>query len=349
MENNCSKYDINGLERVINEHNSFVLTCHVNADGDALGSTLGLQQVLINMGKKCSVIVPDLPPTNLAWIPGFKQTHAYEREVDICNTIIEESDCIFIMDYNSHSRTKLLGEKLASLDKSTKCWVMIDHHLDPVEQCEVMISDPEASATCEVIFNCLNNSSIKQYIDVKAASCFYTGIMTDTGGLSYNSSNPDLYILVADLLRYGIDKESIHDKIFNNKSVRRLKLLAASLKKLIVIEDTNVAYIGLSKKLLDQYHYMTGDTEGFVNVPLQAKNVQCSILLMDRPDGVKVSLRSKGDFSVSEFAQKYYGGGGHFNASGATLHMSFEEAEAKVIQDMKEYYCSLSLNKTNNQ
>lgn len=338
MVNIYEKYDIAGLEKAINEHNTFVLTCHVNADGDALGSTLGLQQVLTNMGKKCSVIVPDLPPTNLSWIPGFKTTHAYERETEVCDALIEESDCIFIMDYNSHSRTLKLGEKLASLDKGSKYWVMIDHHLDPVEKTDVLISNHEASATCEVVFDCLRNSSLKEYIDVTAASCLYTGIMTDTGGLSYNSSNPDLYILVAELLRYGFDKNAIHDKIFNNKSVRRLKLLAASLKKMTVIEGTNVAFIPLSKSILDQYHYMTGDTEGFVNVPLQAKNIVCSILLMDRPDGVKASLRSKGDFSVSDFASKYYGGGGHFNASGATLHMPFDEAVEKITKDMKEYY-----------
>ncbi|MDO4462745.1 MAG: DHH family phosphoesterase [Bacteroidia bacterium] len=338
MANILSKYNVAGLEKAINEHNTIILTCHVNADGDALGSTLGLQQVLVNMGKKCSVIVPDLPPTNLSWIQGFKTAHAYEREIEACDSLIEEADCIFIMDYNAFSRAKLLGEKLASIDKASKCWVMVDHHLDPVEDCDVKISDPTASATCEVIFNCLFNSALKEYIDVKAASCFYTGIITDTGGLSYNSSNPDLYLLVAELLRFGIDKESIHDKIFNNKSVRRLKLLAASLKRMIVIGDTNVAYIGLPKNLLDKYHYMTGDTEGFVNVPLQAKNVQCSILLMDRPDGVKASLRSKGNFSVSDFAQKYYGGGGHFNASGATLNMPFEEAEARIIADMQEYF-----------
>lgn len=346
MVSKIEKYDIKGLEEAINQHNTFILTCHVNADGDALGSTLGLQQVLLNMGKKCSVLVPDLPPTNLSWIPGFKTAHPYERETDLCDSLIEESDCIFVMDYNSHSRTLKLGEKLASIDKASKCWVMVDHHLDPVEECDVMISNPEASATCEVIFDCLNNSGLKKYIDETAASCFYTGIMTDTGGLSYNSSDPELYILVSELLRYGIDKNSIHDKIFNNKSVRRLKLLSASLKKMVVIEGTNVAFIPLSKSILDKYHYMTGDTEGFVNVPLQAKTVICSILLMDRPDGVKVSLRSKGDFSVSDFAQKYYGGGGHFNASGATLKMPFEEAVETVERDMKEYYASICPEKT---
>ena len=341
MSGSTISYDIPGLERAINEHSKFILTCHVNADGDALGSTLGLKAVLARLGKKCSVIVPDLPPTTLLWIPGAKSAHAYEREITVCDQLIEEADCIFMMDYNAHSRTGKLGEKLSSLDKGSKYWVMVDHHLDPVEKCDVMISNPEASATCEIIYDCLRNSIYKDQIDVTSASCFYTGIMTDTGGLSYNSSDPDLYLLVADLLRMGIDKSEIHDKIFNNKSVRRLRLLATSLKKMEVIPGTNVSLIPLSKPVLDKHRYMTGDTEGFVNIPLQAKNLVCSMLLMERPDGIKVSLRSKGDFSVSEFASKYYGGGGHFNASGATMKMAFEEAVEVLKRDMKEYYTAM--------
>ncbi|MCF0191225.1 MAG: bifunctional oligoribonuclease/PAP phosphatase NrnA [Marinilabiliaceae bacterium] len=338
-------YDIAGLKSAISEHNSFVLTCHLNPDGDALGSTLGLRHVLRQMGKEATVITPDLPPTNLMWIPGAKGIRTYERDIEACDAIIDAADCIIMMDFNELTRLKQLGNKLSSSKKFT---ILVDHHLDPIVKCDVMISNPKASATAEIIFSCLRDMSFIDYIDVRAATCFYIGIMTDTGGLSYNSSDPNLYILIAELLKRGVDKDSVHDMIFNNKSLRRLRLMGYALnRKTMRIGDLPVSLMTLSREELDKYKYNTGDTEGFVNFPLQAKNIICSIFLMERPDGIKISLRSKGDFSVSEFAQHYYKGGGHFNASGATYHGTFDDACETVKRDMIEY-CEGKLNKTQN-
>lgn len=328
--------DINRFIEIINKNNTFVLTCHTNPDGDALGSTLGLRKALMNMGKEVTVITPDLAPTFYSWMPGYKTLRTYEREQEDCEKIIDAADVIFIMDYNDLKRIKSLGEKLQTLSKPT---VMIDHHLDPKMEADVTISFPKASATCELVYNILSQANLEQYIDIDSATNIYTGILTDTGGLSYNSSDPELYIVMANLLRKGIDKPNIHEKVFNNKTVRRLKLLGYTLsRKLKRIEKYPLAIMTLDAKELEQYNYNTGDTEGFVNYPLQVKDIIATAFIMERPDGIKISLRSKGTFPVNEFSARYYGGGGHLNAAGGNYAGTLEEAVKIYTDNIVNFY-----------
>lgn len=328
--------DINRFIEIINKNNTFVLTCHTNPDGDALGSTLGLRKALMNMGKEVTIITPDLAPTFYSWMPGYKTLRTYEREQEDCDKIIDAADVIFIMDYNDLKRIKSLGEKLQTLSKPT---VMIDHHLDPKMEADVTISFPKASATCELVYNILSQANLEQYIDIDSATNIYTGILTDTGGLSYNSSDPELYIVMANLLRKGIDKPNIHEKVFNNKTVRRLKLLGYTLsRKLKRIEKYPLAIMTLDAKELEQYNYNTGDTEGFVNYPLQVKDIIATAFIMERPDGIKISLRSKGTFPVNEFSARYYGGGGHLNAAGGNYAGTLEEAVKIYTDNIVNFY-----------
>ena len=202
-----------------------------------------------------------------------------------------------------------------------------------------MVSSPDSSATCQLIFDLLCEAGLETFVDAEAATNFYTGIITDTGGLSYNSNAPELYELVARLLRKGVDKPYVHEKIFNNKTVRRLKLQGFSLfKKLHKIENLPISYMTLTDDELNRFYYNTGDTEGLVNIPLQVKDMVVSCLIMERPDTVKISLRSKGDFPVNEFSQLYFGGGGHLNAAGGTFNGPVADAEALYKEKIVDFY-----------
>ncbi|MBP5365452.1 MAG: DHH family phosphoesterase [Bacteroidales bacterium] len=322
---------------IINNNNNFVLTCHTNADGDALGSTLGLRQVLESLGKEATVITPDLPPSFYSWLPGFKTIKVYDRETDACNPIIEAADVVMIMDYNELSRVFALGEKLKEYPQKT--FVLLDHHMEPNVNASLEFSFPEASSTCAVVYEVLKAAGFDSVVDVPAATNLYTGIITDTGGLSYSSNDPDLYLLVADLLRKGIDKPFIHDKIFNNKDLRRLKLLGYSLlKRMHRIASLPLTIVALSADDLEKFKYFTGDTEGFVNIPLQSRDVIANVLILERPDMIKLSIRSKGDFYVRDFAAEFFGGGGHKNAAGGTFKGTFEEAVECYKKNIVEYY-----------
>jgi phosphoesterase RecJ-like protein len=325
------------LAEALRKSEKVVLTCHTNADGDALGSTLGLRKVLMNMGKKATVVTPDLAPTIYSWMPGFKTLMTYERQTEDCDKIIDEADLIIMMDFNCLKRIKSLGDKLESVEGKGR--ILIDHHTDPEVEADVFISYPAAAATCEITYRMLMLGGLDEYIDIEAASNFYSGVVTDTGGLSYNSSSPELYILVAKMLSKGIDKVYIHDKIFNNKSIRRLKLNGYAIeKKLHRVDKLPIAFMSLSREELESYNYQTGDTEGLVNIPLQAKDLIMSCLILERNDMNKMSFRSKGDFPVNEFSAKYFGGGGHHNAAGGTYIGTISQAVKEFKKDIIEFY-----------
>ncbi len=320
----------------VRQSNNIVLTCHVNADGDALGSTLGFRKLLINMGKEATVITPDLAPTSYAWMKGYKTLVCYERQQELADTIIDKADLIVMMDYNDLGRVKSLGEKLSSVSVPR---MLIDHHLDPVFNADVMVSRPGSSATCQVIFKLILAARFDKFLDQDSVSNFYTGIITDTGGLSYNSSDPEIYILVAEMLRWGVDKPYIHEKIFNNKSVKQLKLQGFALnRKFHRVEKFPIAIMSLSKEELERYNYTTGDTEGLVNIPLQVRDIMVSCLILERPDCIKMSFRSKGDFPVNEYAGKYFGGGGHLNAAGGSFEGTIEDAVKKYQETIADFY-----------
>lgn len=322
--------------QVIDNNSRFVLVCHTNPDGDALGSTLALRQLLLNMGKQASVITPDLAPSFYSWIKGYKTTKAYEREQEACDKIIDEADVVIMMDFNALDRIKSLGDKLL---KFTRTKILIDHHIEPKVDVDVFFSDPTESATCSYLYRIITEAGYAQYITIDVATNLYTGIITDTGGLSYNSSNPELYYIVADLLKRGVDKTWVHEKIFNNKHLRQLRLLGFALsKRLYRIPNTPLTVMALSIEDLERFNYNTGDTEGFVNYPLQSRDVKANVLILERPDSVKLSIRSKGDFPVNEFASKYFGGGGHLNAAGCTFHGSLQDAESLYKENMLKFY-----------
>lgn len=331
-----NKEVIEHFRQVIESNSRFVLTCHTNPDGDALGSTLGLRQVLLNMGKEAQVITPDLAPTFYSWINGYKTIKAYERELEACDVIIDNADVIIMMDYNSLDRVKSMAEKIKSVNKTK---ILIDHHIDPSIDVDVFFSNPEEPATCSYVYQILKEAGYEKYISLDAATNFYAGIMTDTGGLSYNSSNPMIYYIVAQLLEMGIDKMKVHEKIFNNKHMRQLKLLGFTLGcRMRRIAKKPLTIMALSAADLDRFNYNTGDSEGFVNYPLQARDVVANVLILERPDCIKLSIRSKGEFPVNEFAARYFGGGGHLNAAGGTYHGALEDAVKIYENNIVRFY-----------
>lgn len=339
--------NIDKLKNVILQNQTFVLIPHINPDGDALGSTLGLSRILNNLGKTSTVIAPDNAPSFYSWIPGIKQLMVYERQQAECDAIIDNSQVIFYLDFNCLQRLKTLGEKLIS-HKAVK--VMIDHHLYPEIETDLMFSDPSAPATCELVFNIMQEAGFNEQIDTQAATCFYSGIITDTGGLSYNSSKPETYITVAALLSKGIDKTFIHEKIFNNRTFKRLQLLGYCLnRKMQRIEKLPITIMALSDAELIKFRYNTGDTEGFVNFPLSIKDISVSALIIERPDKIKMSFRSKGEFPVNEFSAKYFGGGGHKNAAGGTFIGKLDDAVEHYRKNITDFYLKWEEEQKNNQ
>jgi phosphoesterase RecJ-like protein len=305
-----------------------VIVAHVSPDGDAIGSSLGFAHFLRSLGKQVTIIVPNPFPAFLKWMPGSKDIMIYERLKPYADKYIHDAQLICCLDFNCLRR---IEEVSNSVKESKAKKVMIDHHPNPEEFCNITISIPGASSTSEIIFHLIYAMHRYRNITLEAAQCIYAGMMTDTGGFTYNSTRPDIYMVISMLLSKGIDKDDIYNKVYHTYSESRLRLMGYVLENMKVYPDCHASLITLSKEEQSRYEYAKGDSEGFVNLPLQIKDSILSCFLREDTERaiIKVSLRSVGDFSCTEIAEKYFNGGGHLNASGGEIQGTMEQAIAR--------------------
>ena len=322
--------DENSIKKVkslIGEAGRIVITCHVAPDGDAVGSCLALAGVLDALGKEVRVVTPDAVLTNLRTLPGSKEITDASKYPEFAAKLFSDADLVFCLDFNELKRVDRMAPLLESC-KAPK--VLIDHHLNPGDFATVTISHPELSSTCYLLFRVFCRLELFNFIDKAAAECLLAGIMTDTGNFSYNSSDPELYIVVAELLKKGADKERLTRDLFNTFSANCLRLNSyAILNRMELFPGKGAAMISLSREELNRFHYTKGDTEGLVNRPLAIPGVCYSVFFREEGDFVKVSMRSVGDFPVNVLCKEHFGGGGHLNAAGGEFYGTLEEAKEK--------------------
>ncbi len=311
-------------ERVQASKNIVIVT-HSNPDGDAIGSSLGLFHFLrlyypfINV----KVVVPNEFPSFLKWLPDVGQILNYDDSKVEVETLFNNCDLCFCLDFNSLKRVDNLYSILLS---SAAQKILIDHHPLPDNGFAIMISHVEYSSTCELVYEVITNISNSGKLNADIATCLYVGIMTDTGSFSYASNRPELYIAVSDLIKQGIDVEFIHRKVYDTYSENRMRLLGYCLSnRLVVLPQLHTAYIYLSKDDLKKFNHQNGDTEGVVNYSLSIQGIVLAALFTEKDDRIRISLRSKGSFNVNEFSRKYFNGGGHKNAAGGDSFLSLPD------------------------
>lgn len=220
--------------------------------------------------------------------------------------------------------------------------VLIDHHPNPENSCDVVISHPEISSTSELIFRLLYQLGECERIDKDIAECIYCGMMTDTGGFTYNSNDPEIFEIISFLLRKNIDKDAIYSNVYHNYTEQRFRLLGFTLlKRMKIYNDIHSALIYLSKEDLQKYKSGKGDTEGFVNYPLSIRGVVFSTFIYEDDNYVKLSFRSRGNFACNEFAAEFFRGGGHLNAAGGEFYGTIQDAIALFEVALKKYESKL--------
>lgn len=327
---------IQKAKKYVEKGDSFVIVTHVSPDGDALGSSLGLYHFLSAYGKdNVSVVVPNDFPSFYRWMPGAKDIVVHEKYPDFAEQLIREADVIFCLDFNEPKRIeKLAGPVLAAEGRK----VMIDHHLNPADFCKVTMSYPEMASTSEMIFRFICRMGYFSLMTKEAAACIYTGMMTDTGSFTYNSNKPEIYIIISELIKKGIDKDWIYRQVNQVHTESRVRMMGYVLyEKMKIYPEHRAALITLSAEELEKFHYKSGDTEGFVNLPLSIANVDFSVFIREDKDYVKISLRSVGDFPCNRFAGTYFNGGGHKNASGGEFYGTMADAVATFEQGLQDF------------
>lgn len=324
---------VKAVRKLLEENDRIVITCHMSPDGDAVGSSLGLMHTLSKIGKDVHIVTPDRIPDNLRCLPGAKEIVPYSKYTDFADKLLREAEVIFCLDFNALYRVDRMKDALAAA-KGKK--VLVDHHENPEDFADITISYPRQSSTCALLFRLLCRLELFGMIGRKAATCIYTGMMTDTGNFSYNSNDPDLYVIIAELIRKGINKDEIYKKVMDTKNLNVLRLHSYGIANMKVFEEQKAALIVLSADDLKRFNYKKGDTEGLVNVPLSIPDIIYSVFIREDEREIKISTRSKGDFRVNDICEKYFHGGGHVNASGGELNCSLEEAIDIFMQTLPE-------------
>lgn len=314
---------------------NIVVIIHENPDGDAIGSAVGFAEILQNSGHNVSIISSNDYPVFLKWFSSEIEILIYENQKKKSEKKIMESDLIFCLDFNEVKRAGKLRKQLLEFSKPK---ILIDHHPLPSLFCDYIISEPSYSSTAELIFDTVQKLNLAPFINYNAAEALYTGILTDTGSFSYNISRPNVFKVVYELLKYGINADKIQAEIYNNFSVERMKLLGYCLsEKMEVFPELRAAVISLTKEEQVKYNFQIGDYEGFVNYPLSIKDIVFSALFIEKESVVKASFRSKGSFPSNKFSKDHFNGGGHLNAAGGESNENLDKTLENFRQLLMQY------------
>lgn len=333
------KQNIDRFEEHLRGKKKALAVGHFHPDGDATGAVVAMARFLESIGIECSIVLPSPIPSYLDFLDPRKSILFYTQDRERADRLILESDLIICLDFNSLSRTEDM-EKTLKESKAPK--ILIDHHLNPVtEEFSLIFSDPSASATCELLWRVLMNTSFTHgdicTLPKEAHIALAAGILADTNNFS-NSVTPDTFTMASQLLHSGIDLAELNDRLFKHFSENRLKMLGELLTQSMVFHShINACSMILSQQTKRSFDYKEGDTEGFVNIPLSVRDVEVSALFTESDGYVKVSLRSKGGVSVNALSAQYFNGGGHERAAGGKIYLPLEEVRGYFERSLERF------------
>ena len=319
------------VKNAIQQHHSFVLTTHVNPDGDGLGSELALAYFLQNLGKKPTILNHGSTPENYRWLDRKNMIAEFNAERD--QKIIQQAEVIFILDTNHPSRLRSLEPFVIG---SVAVKIVIDHHLDPGAFADQYVIDDNATSTGEIIYKLLKAIDPRS-IDSNIAQALYTAIMTDTGSFRFPRTDAETHMISADLLAHGADPTETYVNVYEHWTPGRMRLLGEALHSMKLAYNGKLAYIVCTQKMFKQTGTTEEETDNFTTFPMSMRGVVIGILFNELADGVKISFRSKGSIPINELA-KEFGGNGHLNAAGARLHKApLDQIIVDVIRKASTY------------
>lgn len=328
-------FDRTKLQIELEKNPTLLITTHRGPDGDAMGSSLALYQVLKAQGYDVSVLVPNSYASFLHWLPYNDEVVEYEGNEELGNKMIDEADLIFCLDFNDLSRTDMMAESLSSSEAK---FIMIDHHQEPSDFADFVFSDSSICSTCQLIYEFVEIMGWSKHLTQEVAVCIYTGIVTDTGSFRFSSVDKRTHQIAAQLIEAGVEQAKVHQLLFDNNKASKLKLLGYCLnEKLEIYPEYHTAVMSLSREELNRFDFEKGDTEGFVNYALSIDGVVFTAFFVKYDDKVKISFRSLNGFRANLLAKKHFNGGGHINAAGGMFMGSIEEAITQFKSVLPNY------------
>ncbi len=334
--------NIDQLKQFLNSPKKIVITTHCKPDADALGSSLAWAGYLKKYHHQVTVITPTDYPRFLHWMEGNEEVLIYSHKTRTrVQQHFDEADLVCCLDFSACGRVEDMEDILKASEKPT---LLVDHHIDPSITPTYNYWDVEAAATAQLIFKLIVALGDKALIDVGMGEAIYAGILTDTGSFKHPSTSKEVHQIAGELIEIGVDTSKTHHLIYDNNTEERLRFLGYLLsEKLTVLPEQHTAYFVVTKEELRRFHSQTGDTEGVVNYALSVEGVVFAAIIIDRGEKVKLSFRSVGDFSVNEFANQYFEGGGHKNAAGGVSYLNLNQTVEKFLQALSEHKQQLTL------
>ncbi|RVU54172.1 DHH family phosphoesterase [Anaerosphaera multitolerans] len=310
--------EINRLNNLINNANNIYLASHVNPDGDNIGSLLAMFKILKNLNKEVHLIINDEVPDSNKFLPNLEYAEKSEN-LDLKSDLFIALDCA---DLDRLGRVKDLF-----LDSETT--INIDHHFSNTNFADLNIVNSKASATGELLYTIFEN--LKYPIDTEVATCLYTAIASDTGSFKYDSVTSYTFEVIAKLLTYGINKSEININLFQNRSLEKTKLLVKALNTLELFEENKIGVVTISDEIMLKLGAKISDADGIVEFIRDISGIEIAILLKEKKDNIRLSLRTKSFVNAINIASTF-DGGGHIRAAGATIYLPLETAKEKVIK-----------------
>ena len=309
--------DLAQVLQEIQQRRRFLVTAHARPDGDAIGSTLALAQILRKMGKSAAVILGDPVPLLYHPLPG-SETIVHSSQVN------GDYDAVIILECDSVQRTRLRGLENQFL-------INIDHHISSRPFANINWIDPSAVATAELIFRLAQAAQVK--ITPEIATCLYTAVLTDTGAFCYAPTNACTFELAKFLVEHGADPGKIAQSVYFSSPMSKMCLLGAALSRLE--RDGAITWMSVTRHDMERFGALDEDCEGLVNYALSISGVEVAIFFREvANERIRVSIRSKGAVNVAEIAQKF-GGGGHECAGGFSTEGPVEEAAKRVLAELR--------------
>ncbi len=321
---------------------NIVIVPHRNADGDAIGSSLGMYHYLTAKNHRVKVVSPNNYPDFLKWLPATETVLKFDYQNTQSRRAIDKADIIFLLDFNELSRVG--SDMQGYLEKFKGIFIMIDHHQQPSDVADFLFSDTKICATAQMVHHFIENIEDIDLINQETATCLYTGILTDTGSFRFPNTTATTHRIIASLIEKGADGARIYNNIYDTNSYGRLQLLGQALKNLKRVDNYNTAYITLTEEEKNKYDFQKGDTEGVVNYALSIKNIIFGAIFIEDKEQkiIKISFRSKGNFSVNQFSRNHFDGGGHDNAAGGRSEETMEKTIERFLDLLPQYKDALN-------
>jgi bifunctional oligoribonuclease and PAP phosphatase NrnA len=328
--NGVNNFNYEKFYHIIEKYNNFIITTHVNPDGDAIGSALALYYFVKGFGKSVRVINYNSTPKYYSFMDPDRVIEPFTSDK---NESIENAEVIFIVDLNDLSRIKTI-EPAARKSKALK--VIIDHHQPNSKFADAEFTDTDSSSTGEILYKLISNK-YNSKITKEIAVCLYAAILTDTQSFHLPRSTAEVYRIAADLIDKGANPSEIYRNIYEINQPGRFYLLSETLSNMQIIEDGKIVYFVVKQEMFDKTNTMEPDVENFINYGMQIETAEIVIFFVELKDGLKMSFRSRNHIAVNELA-KEFGGNGHKNAAGARLfNVTLADILPKAIEKAKTF------------